>query len=65
MHNALVEPNGGSGLGYTLGVSSAVIVLWLTWFGMRKRQYALSATKLKVWLSAHIYLGLALVVTAT
>ena len=65
MHNPLVEPNGGSWLGYTLGVISAVLVLWLTWFGIRKRQYALSATKLKVWLSAHIYLGLALVVTAT
>ena len=65
MHNPLVEPNGGSWLGYTLGVISAALVLWLTWFGIRKRQYALSATKLKVWLSAHIYLGLALVVTAT
>ena len=64
-HNPLGEPNGGSWLGYTLGIISAVLVLWLTWFGVRKRQYAVSATGLKVWLSAHIYLGLALVVTAT
>ena len=64
-HEPLDEPNGGSWLGYTLGVISAALVLWLTWFGVRKRQYALSATKLKVWLSAHIYFGLALVVIAT
>ena len=65
LHNPLGEPNGGSWLGYTLGCISAALVIWLAWFGIRKRQYALSATKLKVWLSAHIYLGLALVIIAT
>jgi len=64
-HEPLGEPNGGSWLGYTLGIISAALVIWLTWFGVRKRQYALSATKLKVWLSAHIYFGLALVIIAT
>ena len=64
-HEPLGKPNGGSWLGYTLGIISAALVIWLTWFGVRKRQYALSATKLKVWLSAHIYFGLALVIIAT
>ena len=64
-HEPLGEPNGGTWLGYILGVISAALVIWLTWFGVRKRQYALSATKLKVWLSAHIYFGLALVIIAT
>ena len=64
-HEPLGVPNGGSWLGYTLGVISAVLVIWLTWFGVRKRQYALNETKLKVWLSAHIYFGLALVIIAT
>ena len=65
LHNPLGEPSGNSWLGYTLGCISAALVIWLTWFGIRKRQYALSTTKLKVWLSAHIYFGLALVVIAT
>ena len=64
-HEPLGKPNGGTWLGYTLGIISAALVIWLTWFGVRKRQYALSATKLKVWLSAHIYFGLALVIIAT
>ena len=65
LHNPLGEPNGGSWLGYTLGCISAALVIWLAWFGVRKRQYALGTTRLKVWLSAHIYFGLALVVIAT
>ncbi len=65
LHNPLGEPNGGSWLGYTLGCISAALVIWLAWFGVRKRQYAQGTTRLKVWLSAHIYFGLALVVIAT
>ena len=65
LHNPLGEPSGGSWLGYTLGCISAALVIWLAWFGVRKRQYALGTTRLKVWLSAHIYFGLALVVIAT
>ena len=65
LHSPLGEPSGSSWLGYTLGCISATLVIWLSWFGIRKRQYALGTTKLKVWLSAHIYFGLALVVIAT
>ena len=64
-HNPLGNPSGGTWLGYILGSISAALVIWLAWFGVRKRQYALSATKLKVWLSAHVYFGLALVIIAT
>jgi hypothetical protein len=55
---------GGTWLGYILGCISAAIVFLLLWFGIRKRQYRGIGT-LKGWLSAHIYLGAALIVFAT
>lgn len=64
-HQPLEAPNGGTWLGYTLGTICAGLVLWLTWFGVRKRQYSLGPSRLKVWLSAHVYFGLALVILAT
>lgn len=57
--------NGGSWLGYTLGTIGALIILWLTWFGVRKRRYGPGNWNLKGWLSAHVYLGLSLIVIAT
>ncbi len=58
-------PNGGTWLGYTLGTIGALLILWLMWFGMRKRNYGPGNVQLEDWLSAHIYLGLALVIVAT
>ena len=56
---------GGSAMGYTLGAVAALLVLILLWFGVRKRQYRNAVGTLKGWLSAHVYLGLALVFVAT
>ncbi|MBM3571374.1 MAG: hypothetical protein FJX52_03290 [Alphaproteobacteria bacterium] len=64
-HTPMGLPNGGTWLGYTLGSIGLVLILWLTWFGVRKRRYGASSVKLEDWLSAHVYLGLALVVVAT
>lgn len=61
----LVAPNGGTWLGYTLGTIGALLIVWLTWFGVRKRQYDLGPGMLEEWLSAHVYLGIALTVIAT
>jgi hypothetical protein len=78
------ERYGGGWAGYTLGTVGALLILWLTWFGYRKRTYdperkyvrtheaALEEahppedpSRLARRLSAHVYLGLALLVVAT
>ncbi|NOT16042.1 MAG: hypothetical protein HOP21_10845 [Methylotenera sp.] len=55
---------GGSWLGYGLGTVSAFLVFWLAWYGIRKRRYRQSGST-QAWLSAHIYLGTTLLVTAS
>jgi hypothetical protein len=57
--------NGGSWLGYSLGVIGTALILWLTLLGLRKRLITPGVWSLKGWTSAHVYLGLALVVIAT
>ena len=59
------EPaNGGTVLGYSLGVTATLLILLLTWFGVRRRQYTSTMGSVQGWLSAHVYLGLALFVIA-
>ncbi len=62
LHEPQQAPNGGTWLGYTLGTIGAALILWLAWFGVRKRRYASTLGTVQGWLSAHVYLGLALVV---
>lgn len=57
------EPaNGGTVLGYTLGTLGALMIVWLTWYGVRKRRYSSTSGSVQGWLSAHVYFGLALLV---
>jgi hypothetical protein len=51
--------------GYTLGTIAALLVVWLTLLGIRKRRYASGMGSVQGWTSAHIYLGLAVVAIAT
>jgi hypothetical protein len=62
-----VQPrhNGGTWLGYTLGTVGAGLIVWLALLGIRKRNMTRGKWSLKAWTSAHVYLGLALVVVAT
>jgi hypothetical protein len=53
---------GGTAYGLTTGTIAALLVVWLTWFGVRKRSYSAGGAPLVGWLSAHVYLGLVLLV---
>jgi hypothetical protein len=58
-------PSGGTWQGYTLGTIGALLIVWLTMLGIRKRSYASSMGSVQGWTSAHVYLGLALLIVAT
>lgn len=59
------RPNGGSWYGYVLGTLGAGLIVWLALLGLRKRAMTPGAWSLKAWTSAHVYLGLALIVIGT
>jgi hypothetical protein len=60
-----IKANGGAVLGYGLGTLGAVLIVWLLAYGVRKRSYRSTAGTVLGWLSAHIYLGIALAVVVT
>ena len=59
------RPFGASWYGYTLGTMGVLLILWLTLLGLRKRAMTPGRWSLKAWTSAHVYLGLSLIVIAT
>ncbi|MEM7268870.1 MAG: hypothetical protein AAF401_06425 [Pseudomonadota bacterium] len=57
--------NGGTILGYGLGTLGLLIILWLAWLGVKKRGFSGGANTIRGWTSAHVYLGLSLIIIAT
>ena len=61
----LQPANGGTWQGYVLGTIGALLIVWLSMLGIRKRSYSSTAGSVPGWTSAHVYLGTALLVVAT
>lgn len=62
-HSGFQPPNGGTWQGYVLGSVGLLLIIWLTALGIVKRRYGKS--NVQAWTSAHVYLGLALLVVAS
>lgn len=62
--SASTPPNGGTWQGYVLGTIGALLIVWLTALGIRKRSYNANGT-VQGWTSAHVYLGTACLVIGT
>ncbi len=61
----LREPkSGGTWLGYTLGTIGALLIVYLAWYGVRRRTFG-SGGSATGWLSAHVYFGFVLMLVAT
>jgi len=58
-------PNGGTWQGYTSGTIGAILILWLSLLGVRKRRYRSNLGSVAGWTSAHVYLGASVLIIAT
>ncbi|HEU4627116.1 MAG TPA: hypothetical protein VFS52_20305 [Steroidobacteraceae bacterium] len=58
------QSSGGTWLGYTLGTIAALLIVYLAWYGVRRRTFGKGGSAAG-WLSAHVYFGLVLVLVAT
>lgn len=65
VHDPVEGKSGSTWLGYTLGTLGALLIAWLAWLGVRKRQLASGRGSMVAWVSAHVYLGLSLLVIGT
>jgi hypothetical protein len=64
-HDPPHGPSGDTWLGYALGGIGAALILWLAWYGVRKRQFRRGTGMARAWVSAHVYLGLACLFVVT
>lgn len=60
------EPrNGGTWQGYVLGTVGALLIVWLSVLGLRKRSYRGRLGGVQGWTSAHVYFGTMLLLVVT
>lgn len=52
--------NGGTTVGYTLGVVATLGIIWLMGYGVRKRAYHSQLGTVQGWLAAHVWIGIGL-----
>lgn len=57
----LTGRDGATFLGYTYGIIATLGIIFLMWLGIRKRSYASSRGTVVGWVSAHIWVGLFLI----
>ncbi|MFK8021395.1 MAG: hypothetical protein AB8B86_16655 [Pseudomonadales bacterium] len=57
--------NGGTWQGYVLGTLGALLIVWLSILGVRKRRYSSAIGTVQGWTSAHVYLGALLLLVGT
>ena len=60
LQDSTTPPSGGTWQGLTLGIVAGLLIFWLNYLGIRKRRYGKGGS-LQGWVSAHIYLGTALI----
>lgn len=65
VHSPPTGRDGSTIVGYALGGLSALIVLYLAILGIRKRRFDTSTGRRRDVVSAHVFLGLTLIFTAT
>lgn len=63
--NGTQPANGGTWQGYVSGTVGALIIVWLSILGIRKRRYRSTVGSVAGWTSAHVYLGTAVLIVAT
>jgi hypothetical protein len=59
------RPAGGTILGFALGGIAAALVIFLMFYGIRRRSFKRRAGSTKRWLSLHVYFGLCVLLVAT
>jgi hypothetical protein len=52
--------NGGTVIGYTYGTLATIGIMWLMSYGARKRAYNSALGTVQGWLSAHVWIGIGL-----